>query len=656
MDRSNNGAYSRTQDVPSGWALGETASAESQSPHLQKKRSHAGVRNANQPLPATIGRGSAAVSGYGATPGLGGGADKARKGSLRNAVRKIFGRRSKEGEAQLQQKSPPRHGYHRSEPPALAPAIEAPELSPHEDYAPYRTLSAPMHIIPSPALQRTRSPYAVEFPQSARLKPLNLVNPFSTPGSQLTRRKTLPSVLIPESEAAALSASIGSSDPPPVPSLDISRDTPTPEVGYVVSSIVNAKRISRSADDLKGALAKQSLPRKRSDEIRYWRESFQPSVFRTSGFMSKVPVEEEDTTERVIEDRTPVMQLADPFHTKLSRSGTLESSPVFRQEPSPGAADMGSLSGIGTELSRDLEDRVAKLEAGLQHFQRSLQRLTNDRNRRTVIMGGVPQSRSQSDARTPSMLADTLADFAPSTYQYDYQNTQRRPLTSPQPPTLPQSPRTPVRSTETMRPRVAPMPERVDEPFFTPPPPITTSLLPPGMGAGNGHSGRSSGNGQTPQYTFGALYDMLNDERSARRRLEGQLRGMKQEIYDLQYQVSVGSHVQSQRSSTYAPLDPMVGGSSRLRDLLRENESSPPGTSARQAAAGERDSSNTGFSSNLPGVVSRFSGSESEAGTGAMEAEAEEPVTPYEAYQTPREEQTSRYPWGEQRLSDGEMF
>ncbi|KAK5113572.1 hypothetical protein LTR85_010800 [Meristemomyces frigidus] len=651
MDRSNNGAYSRTQNVPSGRALEGRASVESQSSRLQKKRSNAGVRNASQPLPSTTGRSSAAVSAY---HGVGGEAGKARKGSLRNAVRKIFGRRSKESEPPVQQTSPPRHGYHRSEPPALLAPIEAPERSPHDEYAPHRTLSAPLHIIPSPAFPRMRSPYAVEFPQSARLKPLNLGNPFSAPGSQLRRRKTLPSILIPESDAAALSASIGSSDPPPVPSLDINRDTPTPEVGHAVSSIVNAKRRSRSADDLKGALAQQSPPRKRSDEIKYWRESFQPSVLRASGFVSREPADEECVPERRVEERTPTAQLADPFQSRLSRSGTFGSSPMFRHGASPSAADMGSLSGIGTELSRDLEDRVAKLEAGLQQFQRSLQRMTNDRNRRTVIMGGVPQSRAPSDARTPSMLADTLTDFAPSTYQYGFEDSQRRPSTSPQPPVLPQSPRTPIRSTETMRPRVPSVPTRAEEPFTTPPPPMMTSLLPAGMGAGNGGRASSSGNGNghPPQYTFGALYDMLNDERSARRRLEDQLRGMKQEIHDLQYQVSSASNVQSQRSSTYAHMDPMVG-SSRLRDLLRETENSPPGASER---AQQRDSSNTGFSSNPAGVVSRFSGSESETGTGAPEGEAEELATPYEAYLTPNEGRTGRYPLGEQRLSEGEMF
>lgn len=176
---------------------------------------------------------------------------------------------------------------------------------------------------------------------------------------------------------------------------------------------------------------------------------------------------------------------------------------------------------------------------------------------------------------------------------------------------------------------------------------MMTSLLPAGLGSTNG-GGNGHDNGQPQQYTFRSLYEMLTDERSARRRLETQLRNMRQEINDLHYQVSERSQIQSQRSSVL-PVDPMVG-SSRLRELLRGTEVSPPGTSQSQ----QRASGNTGISStsNAPRVVSRFSGSESEAG--AMESE--ELTTPYEAYQTPREE-LSRFHFGHERSpSEGEMF
>jgi hypothetical protein len=635
MDRSKNGAYTRTQDAAGVQALEPLgrASVDSQGSRLQKKRS---VCNVSQPLP-TANRGMASQKGD-AGPG-----GKARKGSLRDAVRKIFGRGSKELEEPMQKSSPPRHGYHRSEPPTLPTQPEHPE-SERQDFAPHRTLSAPLQVVsPPPTLghQRARSPYAVEFPQSARLKPMQLANPFVAPGSQLRRRKTLPSVIIAEDEAAALSSSMRSSEAPPVPSLEISRETPTPEIGLATSYIANPKRRSRSADDMKNAMDEQVVQRKRSEEIRYWRESFQPSVLRASGFMTRVPREEDFGI--VVEEKTPTLRVADPFETAFGGSG---GSSARRHGPSLSAADacIGSISGMGTELSRDLEDRVAKLEAGLHSFQQSLHRLTAERNRRTVLVGGgIPQRRNSIDGRTASMLADTLSDFAPSPSQVRYE----RPTTSP-------PPHTPTRSIDTARPNVPRLPTETranQNAPRRPSPPVMAPLLPAGVisgiegrpSGGNG-SGNGNGNGKTQDYTFRSLYEMLADERSARRKLETQLKGLRAEINELQYQVSVqGSHVQSQRSS-FQPPDPMVG-SSRLHRLLQETEASRPGTAESPSEQQQRHSGGTGVSSiPPPRIVSRFSRSESELGGVATtateaEAEAEELETPYEAYQTPHEEE-----------------
>ncbi|KAH9826057.1 hypothetical protein Tdes44962_MAKER10103, partial [Teratosphaeria destructans] len=82
MDRTNNGAAGRSQDHPGGareWDAGGRSSVESQSSKLQKKRSTGGVRNASHPLPPVTGRRASVLAGHG----------KQRKGSLRNAVRKI---------------------------------------------------------------------------------------------------------------------------------------------------------------------------------------------------------------------------------------------------------------------------------------------------------------------------------------------------------------------------------------------------------------------------------------------------------------------------------------------------------------------------------------------------------------------------------------
>ncbi|KAK0310727.1 hypothetical protein LTR01_003882 [Friedmanniomyces endolithicus] len=673
MDPSSNGAYSRTQNVPSGRALEARTSVESQRQRLQKQRSNLGVRNASQPLPA--------VRSYGQR--VGGpeeGAEQAKRGSLRNVVRRIFGRRSKVVDPQtLPKTSPPRHAYHYSEPSALLTQVEEPE---EESIVPHRTLSAPLQQLPSPSLQRVRSPYAVNFPHSSRLKPLPLGDPYYAPGSQLRRLRSLPSLVVADEEADEIAPAI---DDEEVTGFEEPRDIPTPDLLNRASTIRSRKRRSRSADDLRLAMTENSLPRERSDEIRFWRDSSHFSVLRASGFVSKEP--RDASLDVPAEEHTPLARTEDPFTTatRQSRAETLRSSPHSPQvqhERNFSDADIQSASGYGTELSKDLEDRVARLEAGLQNFQQSLARLTAERNRRTVLVGGMPQRRRLStDARTPSMLADTLSNpLALASLQYDLQEPER-PSTSPQPP------RTPVRTTGSRPPPVPPLPfvERMAEPFSTPPPLPQTAF----MAASSTQRPRGNTTGATstaamppypnlnpnsipytfpdppsrpaeqqqqpqpqqqPPHSFRTLYDLLATERTARHRLETQLNTMRHEINDLHYQVSVGSGVQSHRSSVHtAPVGEAlgaggaaagtgtttagsataktagfgsVGESRRLREMVREMEAEGQRSMARDSegtafstatTASARDSATGG----LPGgaVVSRFSGSESEGGT-----------------------------------------
>lgn len=81
-------------------------------PGLTKKRkSSVNVRAVSQShnkLPVQNGHGSVRYSIGASTLG------SEKKGSFRNAVRKLFGRKSKVEEEVPVQRSPPRHGYHRS--------------------------------------------------------------------------------------------------------------------------------------------------------------------------------------------------------------------------------------------------------------------------------------------------------------------------------------------------------------------------------------------------------------------------------------------------------------------------------------------------------------------------------------------------------------
>ncbi|KXL41640.1 hypothetical protein M433DRAFT_136793 [Acidomyces richmondensis BFW] len=259
---------------------------------------------------------------------------------------------------------------------------------------------------------------------------------------------------------------------------------------------------------------------------------------------------------------------------------------------------MAPVGSIGTE---DLEERVARLEAHLQRFQQMLSRLTAERHRRTVLVGGQRRRNSAdggsigSGGRTPSMLADTLSDFGPPGADED---VGRRPDTAPQtPPSRPRRPRD-----------VSPSPL-----------PAMAPLLPPEM---TEHRQR------LPEYTFRSLYEMLSDERSARRRLEAELRILRREIHELH------SRVESSEPGSYGP----VGGS-------RDGEGVGFGSSVLRHGGGV--------------AVSRFSGSES-AGAGGEEGEGD---MGYEVFQTPGEEMTFGFVGGgggsgivSGREGEGEMF
>lgn len=566
------------------------------------------------------------------------GESKVRKGSLRNAVRKIFtGRRANRDSDVSTAPDPLISAFRRPQPQSVSETLFIRRGSAGRGASSSNGGIAHQRIASAPAplnLRSTRSPYAVEFPQSARLKPLDLGNPFDAPGSQLRRRKTLPSIHIPDNDAVIPSTSVNSSaGVPPVPSLTTaSRDTPTPDA--IAAAIKIGRRKSRSADDLKGAARAATLLRNRSDEIRYWRESFPPpEVLRLSGFV----------TERVTPPQQKQSHAGDEIpvapHTDLYKSGvdTASNSPAFRYVPAAGDTDTVSGSGY-TELSRELEDRVANLESGLSNFRRDLQRLATERNRRTVL---VQEGQTSMDERSPSMLAETLRNpMEHSTYQYEYGRSDRE-ASRPYTPYARPSQQLPATRFATIASAEDPFTEKA-----APPPPARiaepASITEPARiaePASTEHQGGETVDSTTsPQpYTFRSLYEMLSDERFARRKLEKQLKNLRNEIQNLQHQVSV-SQLHSERNS-YTPIiaDPIpMRGSIRLHHILRDTEPSPP----RAMDQSREPGTNGLLYHETDGVVSRFSASESEAGLAAPEEEdGDEPLpTPLEAYQTPVEE------------------
>jgi hypothetical protein len=145
---------------------------------------------------------------------------------------------------------------------------------------------------------------------------------------------------------------------------------------------------------------------------------------------------------------------------------------------------------------------------------------------------------------------------------------------------------------------------------------------------------------------------MLADERSARRRLETQMRNLHTDIQDLQQQVT--SNTYSHRNS-YMLSHEATRASSRLRDLLSETDSSG-GVSPEDPP---RD----------PAYISRFSASTTAGvleideaenvhvnGYAFYDDEDDEAQTPHDAYKTPREEQSPFRLESDEREREGGMF
>lgn len=545
---------------------------------------------------------------------------KMRKGSLRYAVRRIFGRRSRDVEDPPSPASPPRADSIVADSIPVESSISSEDPTPSDD-AVQRTLSAPVSILPQPGLRRSRSPY--QFPHSASLKPLALGNPYTAPGSRLKRRKSLPSVLVSESEAAALSMALASPRTPMQSSPDASHELP-PDVVEITSR--RERRRSRSVDDLLRSACEAPLsPQSGKREMRQWRESFQYDVLRASGFTTRSPVAAAQD-QRHEDDAPPSTPRTSPKKPKRSIV-----TPPLRQDAS--IKGTGATSTVGTEASRDLEDRVATLEAGVHTFRGQLAQLSADRRRGTARIGeSSPESVSSRGGRSASELAkDLQQDLPPSDYQYERSRPVRTTASPPR-----RSPVTPTRANpSTLTPPLSSCdPPGNNDPFVSPIREATNKAL---------HVNTCT-NFSMPQYTFRSLYEMLADERSARRRLETEMKALRAEVASLHDQLSQQADVRSERSIYHAAVDPMVG-SSRLHAMLQGTES-PASTvqshteheSGEYRAARER-------------LTSRFSRSESELGY-ASQMEAEELHTPYDEYRTPMEEFYFFTP----RPSDDETF
>ncbi|KAH0403261.1 hypothetical protein KCU89_g2312, partial [Aureobasidium melanogenum] len=605
--------------------------------------------------------------------GNGAGAEGAeRKGSIRNAVRRLFGRKSKGDIPEvpaLPRVEASRHGYHKSDPgnfkrpqtihthpsDAIHQRIISAPLSTHLAgplSAPFQSQHSIHDYNTNPA--RASPSYAVEFPKSARLKPLDLENPFYTRDHGPKRRATLPSLIMTANEAADISNTLP-------PEQDARAVDATSDAGQRMAGtgqnltvpVVTAearsrmdKRRSRSANDLKQAMVAAEPFRDRTGEIEYWRRSYASVLLSPTG---RAPVYEYPPADAEVDtaDVPDVPEVPEHFIREPDFVSVPTPLSAHPPPPRPDAVSLPSTRGQSVpaknpspqltvrsfsrplttptpamENSADLESRVAKLEAHLVDFQRSLSNLALSSP--SAVAPTEPPGSSHRQ-QTPSIFVEPLQ--APTRDYEDAGDIMEREW-GPS-------------SQSSMN---------GDRPNLAPPTLRSTAA--------------------TSNGTFTALYNMLSEERSARRILENQVRNLQHEVTRLQLsRGSWGSYTaqslpQAQRPRTPAESD---GGRSASRQEAY-NALSSPATVVLPASLLRAFDRPDGR------IQSRFSGDSGEdseygsrhrsAGVGSGRRsiprssvrqtppnyEYAQPPTPYELYRTPAEDR------GAYRFSEDEMF
>ncbi|KAF2185700.1 hypothetical protein K469DRAFT_575439 [Zopfia rhizophila CBS 207.26] len=460
---------------------------------------------------------------------------KKRKSGLRNVFRKMFGRRSRE--QPQQQDTVHKHGYHRSDPGLLTQSPETPKENgssgPRISDIPVRELE-PIN----PLGQHLPFPMNVNAPAEA--SPPHEYLTFERPPDLNRRRATLPSVLLSNAEAQALSAAWSGSGKQGT-SWDERHDAesiPSPQIGIALSSptpptqSVHSKRRSRSAGALRDlARGRPSTERRRSAEIRYWRNSYQSgSVYsaatpRPHTAQTVGTVQTTDTLgtvsnapeESIAESRTAAAPTVAQHDQDISQIelpieafnfGNLKSEFSDDELQEEEVVDMP----VRPEQRLSIEERVKNLEDNMRTLETSVHRLSSRSNRQTIILENAPRGR-RSRNRSSSATSDRQFSHH-SSKSSNKTLSVKQDLSEPPSPIL--APLSAVEEVQTPNERpqtvVALGPLEI-------PRPATAQL-------------------NDPAEQFTAIYATLNHERAARKALEKQVISLQHEVSDLHALVS----------------------------------------------------------------------------------------------------------------------
>ncbi|OBT62695.1 hypothetical protein VE03_07120 [Pseudogymnoascus sp. 23342-1-I1] len=273
-----------------------------------------------------------------------------RKGSFRAALGRLFGKKPRSDGVPVsntQANGRANHKYHKSDPLTLSNAADKPT-------SPQRSNSLPLNQInrglaSHPTLSNDDPLRQVEQPESSPTRP---------------RRATIPSRLF--SNAPPMYTGFSGLSPRPT---SHGREGASSRIGQAITSGAHPNRRSKSAGQLKTLTGFTSpLPKRRSEEIRQWRGSFDPS-----GPLSPWSSQRPDTAVTAQSQPDPSQQDEEAMPGLAIDGGELNEMPNIEPEPfNFGPIGPMAMAGMTITQAANLEDRVLYLEARLREMEQVL--------------------------------------------------------------------------------------------------------------------------------------------------------------------------------------------------------------------------------------------------------------------------------------------
>ncbi|KFX89258.1 hypothetical protein O988_08692, partial [Pseudogymnoascus sp. VKM F-3808] len=293
-----------------------------------------------------------------------------RKRSFRAALGRLFGKKPK-GDGSLangQAKGRASHKHHKSDPSALS-------IAPDKQISPQRSNSLPLNQI---------NRGLASHPTLSNGDPLDNGQLDSSPTRP--RRATIPSRLF--SNAPAMYTDFSGLSPRPT---SHGREGAASRIGQAITSGAHPNRRSKSAGQLKTLAGFTApFPKRRSEEIRQWRGSFDPS-----GPLSPWSSQRPDTAVTAQSQPDPSQQDEEAI-PGLAIDDELSEMPSRDPEPEPfnfGPIGPMAMAGMTITQAANLEDRVLYLEARLREMEHVL-----------FSWGQGPHANEQNTAADPDRL------------------------------------------------------------------------------------------------------------------------------------------------------------------------------------------------------------------------------------------------------------